>query len=109
MSSTLADPIFVDGYKRDFTFASENVNTGEYHLFTKDNITFGDELAQAALASGSIPGVFQPRPFKGNLYMDGGTTWNVNIVSAVQGCMTKVDSYDKIIVDVMICGIHEMS
>ena len=40
--------------------------------------------------------------------MDGGTTWNVNIVSAIQGCMTKVDSYEKIIVDVMICSKHDM-
>jgi predicted acylesterase/phospholipase RssA len=43
--------------------AAENVENGEYTLFTRDNITFGDELATVALASGSIPTVFPPMHF----------------------------------------------
>lgn len=45
MSDMLAQPQFSEGYKRNFTLASENVNTGEYHLFTRDNVAFGDDLA----------------------------------------------------------------
>jgi predicted acylesterase/phospholipase RssA len=63
MTNFLSDPRFVDGFKRDFTLGAVNVETGEYHTFTRDNITFGPELAQAAMASGSIPTVFEPRHF----------------------------------------------
>jgi predicted acylesterase/phospholipase RssA len=63
LESILSEPKFAAGFQRNFTIASENVETGEYHLFTRDNITFGDELAQAAMASGSIPVVFPPRYF----------------------------------------------
>jgi len=34
--------------------------------------------------------------------MDGGTIWNVNINSAVTQCLRKVDSLDKITIDIMI-------
>jgi hypothetical protein len=36
--------------------------------------------------------------------MDGGTTWNLNISSAVNGCLTMVDDESKITIDVLICG-----
>ena len=35
--------------------------------------------------------------------MDGGTVWNVNLNSAIEQCMTIVDNYEDIIVDVAIC------
>ena len=35
--------------------------------------------------------------------MDGGTIWNANISSAIEGCLTKVDTLEQIVVDVMIC------
>lgn len=58
MTGFLSDPRFSEGYKRDFTLGAVNVETGEYHTFTRDNVSFGPELAQAAMASGSIPTVF---------------------------------------------------
>lgn len=36
--------------------------------------------------------------------MDGGTVWNVNIDSAIQQCLKKVDSLDKITIDILHCG-----
>lgn len=36
--------------------------------------------------------------------MDGGTVWNVNISSAINGCLTKVDDESKITVDILICS-----
>ena len=38
--------------------------------------------------------------------MDGGTTWNVNLVKAVQRCRETVDSDSKIYVDILMCGSH---
>jgi hypothetical protein len=55
------------------------------------------------MASGSIPVVFPPRYFQGNYYMDGGTTWNLNISSAVNGCKSLGFDEEKIIVDIFIC------
>jgi hypothetical protein len=60
LNEILSEPKFAEGYKRNFTIATENVETGEYHLFTRDNVTFGDELVHAAMSSSSIPVVFPP-------------------------------------------------
>lgn len=56
------------------------------------------------MSSGSIPVVFQPRPFNGTLYMDGGTAWNTNISTPINRCRDDGFSDDAIIVDVFICG-----
>ena len=82
---------------------SGNVNTGEFETFDQDNLAFSD-LHQAALASGSIPAVFPPQHFKDMVLMDGGTIYNINIISAVQQCLEIVDDYSKIILDVAICA-----
>ena len=106
LEGLLAQPQFSEGFKRPFTMAAENVENGEYTLFNQDNITFGPELAAAALSSSSIPTVFPPRPFKGTYFMDGGTTWNVNIASAIHGCLDIVGGdHSKITVDVLICNV----
>ena len=74
---------FPEGYKRRITVGSASVNDGEFVTFDQNNTAFED-LHNAALASGSIPGVFPPQLFKGMVLMDGGTIWDVNIISAVQ-------------------------
>jgi predicted acylesterase/phospholipase RssA len=104
LTGLLREPRFVNGYKRDFTIAATNLATGTYDLFTRDNVEFGRELATAAMCSSSIPGVFQPRYFKGNWYIDGGVVWNVNISSGVEGCLSKGYTQEQIVVDVLICG-----
>lgn len=38
--------------------------------------------------------------------MDGGTTWNVNIPSAVNECLDMGFDEEDIILDVVICGSH---
>ena len=88
--------------------AAENVENGEYTLFTRYNITFGDELATAALASSSIPTVFPPMHFQDKYFMDGGTTWNVNISSAINGCLEQVDDESQITVDILICAAFDL-
>ena len=84
--------------------ASANVETGEYETFTQDNVAWAD-YHHAALASGSIPGVFPPQHFKNMVLMDGGTIWDVNIDSAIQQCYDMgVTDHANIIVDIAICG-----
>lgn len=77
---------FPEGYKRRVTVGSGSVNTGDFVTFDQDNTSFAD-LHQAALASGSIPGVFPPQHFKDMILMDGGTIYDVNLISAVEQCL----------------------
>jgi len=90
------------------TLSAVDVNTGEYVLFNNTNLDYFTELSHAAMSSGSIPGVFPPQWFKQRWFMDGGTVWDVNIDSAIEQCLKKVDSYDKITIDVFLCGTNTM-
>lgn len=71
--------------------------------FTQDNITL-EEVPDAALASSSIPGWFQPRPFKGMLLMDGGTVYNTDVTNGILGCLNQGYDETDIVVDIAICG-----
>jgi predicted acylesterase/phospholipase RssA len=87
LTSILSDERFVDGFKRNFTIGSVNVETGEFTTFNRENIAFGEELATVAVCSSSIPVVFPPTHFRDSYFMDGGSVWDVNIASAVEGCL----------------------
>lgn len=39
------EPMFVNGFKRNFTLSAVDVNTGEYVLFNNTNIDFHTEMA----------------------------------------------------------------
>lgn len=71
-----------DSFAKKVTISAADVNTGDFVEFNQDNTSYYD-MAQAALASSSIPGVFPPQHFKDHLLMDGGTVWDVNISSAI--------------------------
>ena len=45
--------------KRNFTVNAANVETGDYVSFNQTNLEI-DDIAQAAVSSSSIPGVFPP-------------------------------------------------
>ena len=51
-----------------------------------------EDVAQAAVSSSSIPGVWPPQNFKGMILMDGGTIWDVDITAAIQQCLNVVDN-----------------
>ena len=88
---------------RRFVVSAVDVNTGDYIAMTQENTVYED-LAQSSLSSGSIPVIFPPQKLKDYVFMDGGTVWNVNLNSAIDQCMEIVDSYEDIILDVVICG-----
>ena len=54
-----------------------------------------------AVASGSIEGVFEPQLIDGGVYVDGGTAWNINIMSAVEQCRAKGAHDSEIILDII--------
>lgn len=71
-----------EDYGKRVTVAAVDINTGEFVRFNQTNTPYYD-IAQAALSSGSLPGVFPPQAFMGHLLMDGGTVWDLNIESAI--------------------------
>lgn len=56
---SVLEPFSGFGYGRHFAIASANVDTGDYEIFTRDNVSW-EEIPHAAMASGSIPVVFPP-------------------------------------------------
>merc|ERR1719468_1037543 len=93
-----------DKFARRITVTSAEVNTGAYVEFDQTNITF-NELPKAAVASASMPGMFNPMVWPGHgIFMDGGTVFNINIESAVHQCLDLVNDESKITVDVLICN-----
>jgi len=73
---------FPEGLKRRFTITAVDVSNGIYTEFNQTNTEF-NELADAALSSSSIPGVFPPHQWRDTWFMDGGTVWNLNTNSAI--------------------------
>ena len=61
---------------------ANDANTGEYVKFTDQNIPFTD-LVDAILSSSSVPFVFPPHYYNGTYFIDGGSTWNINLDSAI--------------------------
>ena len=94
---------FPEGYKRDFVIGAVNVETGVFQTFTRENTPI-DEMPAASVSSSSIPAVWQPRPFKGDLFMDGGTVYNRSANSTIQLCLKNGYTEEQIVLDVLICG-----
>lgn len=85
---------------RKLVISAGDVNTGSYHAF---NESVGIEnLATVIKASASIPGAFPPTHFQGGTYMDGGTIWNTNLVTAIKRCLETVQDESQIVLDVII-------
>jgi hypothetical protein len=93
---------FPEGYKKSIVIEAADVNKGEWHQFTEHNTAWSD-LHQAALSSGSIPGIFPPQKWLGTAFMDGGTIWNINIDGAVKACLAKGFKESEIVLDISIC------
>ena len=65
---------------------------------------FDDDFIRTVYASMSIPFIFPPMLKDGRALIDGGSTWNVDISSAVRRCKEIVDDDKDIIVDVILVG-----
>ena len=60
-----------------------DANTGDYIAMTQKDTPF-ENLAQSAVSSGSLPGIFPPQHLNGHVFYDGGMIYNVNLASAIQ-------------------------
>jgi len=51
-----------------------------------------------------MPVIFPPKKYDGHIFIDGGSTWNSNIVTAIDRCREIVDDDSKITIDIVICS-----
>lgn len=63
--------------------SAADANTAEYIVFDGSDMESTKELADAVLASSSIPGIFPPLELHGRTLIDGGTIWNINVFAAI--------------------------
>ena len=61
-------------------------------------------LPERIVSSASIPFVFPHRVIENMTLMDGGTVWNLNLVSAIERCREQVDDDSQITIDVISCA-----
>ena len=68
-----------------------------------------EEYVSAIIGSASVPVIFPPRDFRGQKLIDGGVSWNLNIVSAFKKCLEIVDNDpSRIILDVVVMFSNEL-
>lgn len=78
------------------------METGKEIVFDYSTLS-EEEYANATIASASVPVVFPYTELQGHKAIDSlSTGWNVNIISAINKCMTIVDSKSKIELDVIV-------
>ena len=94
---------FPDGYKREIAIGTVNANTGEFTTFTNHDIPF-EELPEVSAGSCSVPLFWQPKEYKGEYWIDGGTTYNIDPTDAVKACQRLGYDDEDIVVDIAICG-----
>ena len=87
--------------KRKLITGSVDVNTGQFVSLDFDDLE-PSEYVQAVLASASIPGIFPPTKLRDYLLIDGGTTWNLNIVGAIDKCRKMGFKDQDIVLDIII-------
>lgn len=98
--------------KRKIVVSCVDASTGAVHIF---NETSSDPI-KGVMSSASIPFVFPHQvwaPFthdnptsKDLVCIDGGTAYNVNLVSAVERCRETADSDEDITIDIVVCGYN---
>ena len=79
-----------------------DASTGNFVTFTDENSNL-DELPERVVSSASIPFIFPHRVIGNMTLMDGGTVWNMNLISAIERCREQVDDDSQITVDMISC------
>lgn len=80
-----------------------DINTGNYVTFNEKSADIAD-MPRRVVSSASIPFVFPHQLIDNMTLMDGGTVWNMNMVSAIERCREQVDDDSQITVDVISCA-----
>ena len=80
--------------------------TGNYVVFNETN----PQPVKAILSSASIPFAFPSQVWdNGVVCLDGGSVWNVNLVSAAERCREMVDHDSQITIDILIADAYYMN
>lgn len=97
------------GFQRKITVSAVDVENGEYVTFNDNDEGDFSDFPSKVVASASVPFVFPNRKIGNRTFMDGGTTWNTNLISAIERCMEVVDDHSKITIDIIVCSSHTIS
>lgn len=97
--------------KKRVIVSANDANSGSYIPMqlhdTEEIVTSTKYKVSAVVGSASMPFVFPPRDMKEFglpvLLIDGGSSWNNNMISGIEECfkLPGINSYDQIVVDVM--------
>lgn len=91
-------------FKRRFSIGTCDANNAEYVVYTyppADKLPA--DAVETLIASAAIDGVFPPVIRGERTLVDGGSIWNTNIFSAVEGCREMGYDDKDIIVDYVLC------
>jgi len=92
-------------FKRRFSIGTCDANNAEYVVYTYEpSDTLPEDAVDTLIASAAIDGVFPPVIRGERTLVDGGSIWNTNIFSAVDGCREMGFDDSNIIVDYVLCG-----
>lgn len=91
-------------FKRRFSIGTCDANNAEYVVYTYPPANkLPADAVETLLASAAIDGVFPPVIRGERTLVDGGSIWNTNIFSAVDGCREMGYKDEDIIVDYVLC------
>lgn len=93
--------------RRKFIVSAVDVNSGNYISFDGETLP-KEHVPLATISSASLPFIFPHRQIGDYVLMDGGTVWNTNIATAIEKCEEIEPNDSKIIIDIVLCGDHEM-
>ena len=103
-------------WKKKAYVSAIDANDGLYYSFGLHEYSDLSKSVDAVVGSAAMPFVFPPKKFTmddGSVLdlMDGGSTWNNNMVPAIEDCLAKegIDSYSQIEVDIIVLSPWEMS
>jgi predicted patatin/cPLA2 family phospholipase len=102
----LKDVVGDKSIKRHFAVGTCDANTAEYvvYKFEPSDEPLPDYTIETLIASAAIDGVFPPVLRDGRTLVDGGSIWNANIMSAIEGCRDLGYTDKDIILDYVLCS-----
>jgi predicted acylesterase/phospholipase RssA len=89
-------------YKR-MVVGAVDASSGNYVTFDEKSAPL-EGIPVRVVSSASIPFVFPHRIIDNMTLMDGGTVWNLNLISAIDKCREIVDDDSQIVIDVISCA-----
>ena len=96
-------------FQRKMITGAVDFVTGNYIIFDFDKLD-RSEQPKAIMASASVPGAFPVTKIRNWNLIDGGTVWNLNIVSGIEKCQELGFKDEKdIVLDVIVLTGENMT